>query len=190
MDLIIKIISLSDGQRGCSRSKAHGTFPSGVLHLQRRDGRVDKKTGICTSLGLSVTTAHCISLPRQQGFPLLLPQWLWFTSWLFPKPTYVLFSSPFSGLCLCLSVSVSRFLTLAIKENLLCNTKSNTYHRGLSLSKFIRIWTLIYNLLHPTTSAFELQEFKSCVLPKHPNIISSCVKDALGITCPVSERFQ
>lgn len=96
----------------------------------------------------------------------------------------------FISLLWTVSVYVSRFLTPAIKENLVCNTRSNTYPRGLSLSKFIRIWMLIYSLLHPTTSAFELQEFNSCVLPRHPNIISFCVKDALGITCPVSERFQ
>lgn len=169
MGLIIKIISFSDGQRGCSRSKAHGTFPAGVLHLQWRDNRVDKKTGICTSLELSVTTDHCISLPRQQGFPLSTASVALIYFLALPQaylcPVFISRSW---------TVSVRRFLTLAIKENLLCNTRSNTYHRGLSLSKFIQIWMLIYNLLHPTTSAFELQEFNSCVLPKHPNIISSC----------------
>lgn len=150
MGLIIKIISFSDGQRGCSRSKAHGTFPSGVPNLQRRHDRVDKRLESVHLWGWASQLPIASHYQDNRVSPCLLPQWLWFTSWLFPKPTYVLFSSSFSGLCLCMSVSVSRFLTLAIKENLFRNTRS------LPLSKCIRIWMLIYNLLHPATSAFEL----------------------------------
>lgn len=99
-------------------------------------------------------------------FPL--PQWLWAPFCSF----YILLPVPFW-------VWVDfEFLTL---RNSICNTKSHTCNRGLSPPKLIWMWMLVYNSCSQWLLLFGIQEFNSCALLIHPNIISYCEKCALGV---------